>query len=60
VKLRLHTADMDQLSGAAAAFLQNGDLVLLKGSRGCALERLCELPVLHAARETSGGGIACF
>jgi len=61
-KLRLHTADMDQLSGALAAFLRAGDLVLLKGSRGCALERLCELPLLRAKNETpgAGGGIACF
>jgi len=60
-KLRLHTADMNQLSGALAAFLAAGDLVLLKGSRGCSLERLCELPLLRFTGETAatGGGIAC-
>jgi UDP-N-acetylmuramoyl-tripeptide--D-alanyl-D-alanine ligase len=40
----VHTCDMDELSGALDAYVRGGDLVLLKGSRGCALERLC--PVL--------------
>jgi len=37
----MHTCDMDELSRALDAYVQSGDLVLLKGSRGCALERLC-------------------
>jgi UDP-N-acetylmuramoyl-tripeptide--D-alanyl-D-alanine ligase len=37
----MHTCDMDELSRALDACVRSGDLVLLKGSRGCALERLC-------------------
>ena len=37
-----HTGDIDELSRALGSYVQNGDLVLLKGSRGCALERLCD------------------
>jgi len=36
-----HTCDMGELISVADAYVQEGDLVLLKGSRGCALERLC-------------------
>ncbi|MDR0456978.1 MAG: UDP-N-acetylmuramoyl-tripeptide--D-alanyl-D-alanine ligase [Treponema sp.] len=36
----IHTCDMDELSRALDACVRDGDLVLLKGSRGCALERL--------------------
>jgi len=35
-----HTCDIDELSRALNAYVRDGDLVLLKGSRGCALERL--------------------
>jgi UDP-N-acetylmuramoyl-tripeptide--D-alanyl-D-alanine ligase len=35
-----HTGNMDELSAALDQYVQNNDLVLLKGSRGCALERL--------------------
>ena len=35
-----HTNDINELSSALDCFVQTGDLVLLKGSRGCALERL--------------------
>ena len=38
-----HTSNIDELSAALDSFLQTGDLVLLKGSRGCALERLSEM-----------------
>jgi len=37
----MHTCDMDELSRALDACVRSDDLVLLKGSRGCALERLC-------------------
>jgi UDP-N-acetylmuramoyl-tripeptide--D-alanyl-D-alanine ligase len=39
----MHTCDMDELSRALDACVHSGDLVLLKGSRGCALERLCDV-----------------
>lgn len=38
-----HTENIDELSLALDRYLQTGDLVLLKGSRGCALERLSEM-----------------
>jgi UDP-N-acetylmuramoyl-tripeptide--D-alanyl-D-alanine ligase len=38
-----HTADINELSAALNSYVQTGDLVLLKGSRGCALERLTEM-----------------
>ncbi|MDR1869863.1 MAG: UDP-N-acetylmuramoyl-tripeptide--D-alanyl-D-alanine ligase [Treponema sp.] len=38
-----HSKDIDELSSAIDSFLREGDLVLLKGSRGCALERLSEM-----------------
>ena len=37
----MYTCDMDELSRALDACVRADDLVLLKGSRGCALERLC-------------------
>jgi UDP-N-acetylmuramoyl-tripeptide--D-alanyl-D-alanine ligase len=45
----IHTGDMDELSRALDSFVRGGDLVLLKGSRGCALERLCAVLVPEAA-----------
>ena len=39
----LHTCDMDELIREVDAGKKDGDLVLLKGSRGCALERLCPI-----------------
>jgi len=38
-----HTTDMSELSAALDSYVQTGDIVLLKGSRGCALERLSEM-----------------
>jgi len=38
--LVLYTKDRDELSAAVDGFVKNGDLVLLKGSRGCELETL--------------------
>jgi len=35
-----HTCGMDELRAAVNAYVRDGDLVLLKGSRGCALERV--------------------
>jgi UDP-N-acetylmuramoyl-tripeptide--D-alanyl-D-alanine ligase len=42
-KEAFYTTDMDKLSAALGSYVQAGDLVLLKGSRGCALERLTEM-----------------
>jgi UDP-N-acetylmuramoyl-tripeptide--D-alanyl-D-alanine ligase len=38
----IHATDMDELSRALDAYVKNGDLVLLKASRGCALELLTD------------------
>ncbi len=35
-----HTCGMDELRAAVNGYVRDGDLVLLKGSRGCALERV--------------------
>jgi UDP-N-acetylmuramoyl-tripeptide--D-alanyl-D-alanine ligase len=41
VSFVMHTRDMNELSRTLDSCVHSGDLVLLKGSRGCALERLC-------------------
>ena len=41
----IHTDDMDALSRALDSYVQGGDLILLKGSRSCALERLSDMLV---------------
>ena len=38
-----HTGVMEELSEAVDHYVQGNDLVLLKGSRGCALERLSDM-----------------
>jgi len=38
-----HTEDIEELSKVLDDYVRTGDLVLLKGSRGCALERLSEM-----------------
>jgi len=38
-----YSDNIEKLSAALDSFVQKGDLVLLKGSRGCALERLTEM-----------------
>jgi UDP-N-acetylmuramoyl-tripeptide--D-alanyl-D-alanine ligase len=38
-----HTGRMEELERELGAFVRDGDLVLLKGSRGCALERLTDI-----------------
>lgn len=48
VDMRAYT-DIDELGKDLASFVGEGDLVLLKGSRGMALERLC--PSLGVSRE---------
>jgi len=42
-KAFFHTNDINELSVSLDSFVGNGDLVLLKGSRGCALERLSDM-----------------
>ena len=38
-----YTNNIDELSSVIDSYVKDGDLVLLKGSRGCALERLSEM-----------------
>jgi len=38
-----YSGDINELSTAIDGYVKKGDLVLLKGSRGCALERLSEM-----------------
>jgi UDP-N-acetylmuramoyl-tripeptide--D-alanyl-D-alanine ligase len=42
-----YTAGMEELSGAVKNSIQAGDLVLLKGSRGCALEALSGIVLME-------------
>jgi UDP-N-acetylmuramoyl-tripeptide--D-alanyl-D-alanine ligase len=49
-----HSDDMAELSRALDTYVRSGDLVLLKGSRGCALEKLTAL-LERPRMETSGG-----
>ncbi|MCL2834810.1 MAG: UDP-N-acetylmuramoyl-tripeptide--D-alanyl-D-alanine ligase [Treponema sp.] len=56
------TVKMDELKQALGSFIKQGDLVLLKGSRGCALEELT--PVItgdevRAANVNGTGGQNC-
>jgi UDP-N-acetylmuramoyl-tripeptide--D-alanyl-D-alanine ligase len=38
-----HTNDIEELKAAIKKTVKPGSLILLKGSRGCALERVCEI-----------------
>ncbi len=38
-----YSNDINELTDAINGYVNKGDLVLLKGSRGCALERLTEM-----------------
>jgi UDP-N-acetylmuramoyl-tripeptide--D-alanyl-D-alanine ligase len=62
-----YTDAMDSLASSLADYVRDGDLVLLKGSRGCALEQLTDVliaddageetdPVLNRARPVLTGG----
>ena len=42
-KSKFYSDNIDELAVSLCSFLLKGDLVLLKGSRGCALERLIEM-----------------
>jgi UDP-N-acetylmuramoyl-tripeptide--D-alanyl-D-alanine ligase len=44
-----YTDVMDTLASSLADYVQDGDLVLLKGSRGCALEQLTDVLIAGAA-----------
>ncbi|MDR2052608.1 MAG: UDP-N-acetylmuramoyl-tripeptide--D-alanyl-D-alanine ligase [Treponema sp.] len=46
-----YTDSMDSLSSSLADYVRDGDLVLLKGSRGCALEQLTGVLIADAAGE---------
>jgi UDP-N-acetylmuramoyl-tripeptide--D-alanyl-D-alanine ligase len=52
-KTFFYTRDFGELSARLNAIVKSGDMVLLKGSRGCALERLCDMPVF------TGEGASC-
>jgi UDP-N-acetylmuramyl pentapeptide synthase len=41
------TEEMEKLSHAAKECIHGGDLILLKGSRGCALEQLNEIVLME-------------
>jgi UDP-N-acetylmuramoyl-tripeptide--D-alanyl-D-alanine ligase len=51
-----HTNSMDRLARELGAFIREGDLVLLKGSRGCALERLTDTLLGGDPAESAGRG----
>jgi UDP-N-acetylmuramoyl-tripeptide--D-alanyl-D-alanine ligase len=52
-----HTSRMEELERELGSFVRDGDLVLLKGSRGCALERLTDiLPVDTPAMVSTSTG----
>jgi UDP-N-acetylmuramoyl-tripeptide--D-alanyl-D-alanine ligase len=46
-----YTDDMGSLSSSLADYVRDGDLVLLKGSRGCALEQLTDVLIADDAKE---------
>ncbi|MDR0452674.1 MAG: UDP-N-acetylmuramoyl-tripeptide--D-alanyl-D-alanine ligase [Treponema sp.] len=49
-----YTDVMDTLASSLADYVRDGDLVLLKGSRGCALEQLTDVLVAGAAGKPAG------
>ena len=62
-----YTDVMDSLASSLADYVRDGDLVLLKGSRGCALEQLTDVliaddaggetePALNTAQPVLTGG----
>ncbi|MDR1411951.1 MAG: UDP-N-acetylmuramoyl-tripeptide--D-alanyl-D-alanine ligase [Spirochaetaceae bacterium] len=51
-----YTDVMDTLASSLADYVQDGDLVLLKGSRGCALEQLTDVLVADAPGKPAAGG----
>jgi UDP-N-acetylmuramoyl-tripeptide--D-alanyl-D-alanine ligase len=60
-KRGFYTADMDELRSLLERQVREGDLVLLKGSRSCELERLCGLfgvPVKGESAVEMGEGAA--
>jgi UDP-N-acetylmuramoyl-tripeptide--D-alanyl-D-alanine ligase len=44
-----YTDTMNELSKAVSEYVRSGDMVLLKGSRGCALEELTDLVYIKGA-----------
>ena len=53
-KQYFHTNNIDDLSAALDCYVKPGDLVLLKGSRGCALERLTDMLVVGSNQGGAG------
>jgi UDP-N-acetylmuramoyl-tripeptide--D-alanyl-D-alanine ligase len=50
-----YTDDMESLASSLADYVRDGDLVLLKGSRGCALEQLTDVLIADTAGECAAG-----
>jgi UDP-N-acetylmuramoyl-tripeptide--D-alanyl-D-alanine ligase len=46
-----YTDTMNSLASSLSEYVRDGDLVLLKGSRGCALEQLTDVLITSAAVE---------
>ncbi|MDR1930705.1 MAG: UDP-N-acetylmuramoyl-tripeptide--D-alanyl-D-alanine ligase [Treponema sp.] len=53
-RLFFYTEAMDELERAVSAYVRSGDLVLLKGSRGCALEGLTDTVLI----KEGGAGVS--
>ncbi len=51
-----YTADMEVLSQAVSEYVQTGDFVLLKGSRGTALEKLTDVLIISGENVKTRGG----
>jgi UDP-N-acetylmuramoyl-tripeptide--D-alanyl-D-alanine ligase len=58
----VHTDIMEELFAALKDYIKSGDIVLLKGSRGCALEQLTEACIISEAAfaVTERGQCKCF
>jgi UDP-N-acetylmuramoyl-tripeptide--D-alanyl-D-alanine ligase len=52
-----HTDKMEDLERVLENYLRPGDLILLKGSRGCALEQLTDVLAGKAEACAAGGGV---
>ena len=58
VKPFFYTDNIDKLSAALDGYVKKGDLVLLKGSRGCALERLTDMLTAMKKNQAEGKDVS--